>query len=255
METLEDLERQIKELERDKRIEEIKQLRAGAKARWITPTALAALLPLCAGFGLWIVGELKQYNEGFQALAERNALRQEKETLQKQKDSLNIEVSTLLQLKAHYAEQAERLQRDTEAKQETINQTYLSGVFTSTEALYALDHIQGMGPPPNESALNKLNQEFQKLPGETAQVANEVLQRCKMSLEVVKISREVISEFNNAMKVIPAADWTRELQALPTGAIVSGKKIMILQKDDKQRYYDVDAGRYLTEEESKQVSR
>ena len=69
------------------------------------------------------IRELKQYNEGYKALAERDALLQEKVALREQKDSLNIEVSTLLQLKAHYADEAERLQRDTAAKQEAIDKT------------------------------------------------------------------------------------------------------------------------------------
>ena len=56
-----DLQRQ--ELEREKLREEIKQLRAAARTKWITPAALIAMLPLLAGFGVWILGEVKQYNE------------------------------------------------------------------------------------------------------------------------------------------------------------------------------------------------
>jgi hypothetical protein len=60
METDNDIERQIKELERDKRLEEIKQLRADAKTRWITPAFLIALLPILGTFGWWGVEQLKQ---------------------------------------------------------------------------------------------------------------------------------------------------------------------------------------------------
>ncbi|BEU03239.1 hypothetical protein OAG1_20390 [Agarivorans sp. OAG1] len=250
MDAQDDIERQIKELERDKRLEEIRQLRASAKTRWITPTALAALLPLLAGFGIWIVGELKQYNEGYKALAERDALRREKDALQQQKDSLNIEVSTLLQLKAHYADEAERLQRDTAAKQEAIDKTYLRGVFTSAEALYALDHIKGMGPPLDENTLERVRGEIKQLPNETAHIVDDVLQRYEMSLVVIGISRDVISEFENTLKLIPASEWTRELQSMPTGAIVPDRKIMILQKGDQQQYYDVTEERFLNIEEA-----
>ena len=119
-----DIDRRIKELERETREEELRQLKANAKVRWITPTAIAALLPLLAGFGLWVVNEAKQYSEGHQALKDKARLELEKETLQKQKDSLNLEIPTLLKLKEHYAEQAKqyqeqakRLREDVEAKQ------------------------------------------------------------------------------------------------------------------------------------------
>lgn len=60
-----DVDRQLKQLELEKHTEELRQLRANGRIRWITPTALAALLPLLAGFGLWTAGEMKQYSEGY----------------------------------------------------------------------------------------------------------------------------------------------------------------------------------------------
>ena len=84
-----DIEQQIKELDRDKRIEELRRLRASSKTKWISPTVLALLLPLLGGSGLWIVGELKQYSEAYEALAEQDAFEREKDALQAQKDSLN----------------------------------------------------------------------------------------------------------------------------------------------------------------------
>jgi hypothetical protein len=254
METDNDIDRQIKELERDKRLEEIRQLRANAKTRWITPAALAALLPLLAGFGVWIVGELKKYNEGYQALAERDALRREKEALQRQKDSLNIEVSTLLQLKTHYADEAQRLQRDTAAKQDVIDKTYLRGAFTMGEALYALDHIRGMGPGPDANGLQRLRADAKPLPAQAGRTLDDVLQRYELSLELIGITREIISEFDNTLKLVPASDWTRTLQGMPTGAVLPDRKIMVLQrKGDAPRYYDVAGGRFLTKEESERA--
>jgi hypothetical protein len=254
METDNDIERQIKELERDKRLEEIRQLRASAKTRWITPAALAALLPLLAGFGVWIVAELKQYNEGYQALAERDALRREKDALQRQKDSLNIEVSTLLQLKSYYADEAQRLQRDTVAKQDVLDKTYLRGAFTMGEALYALDHIKGLGPGPDRNALQRLRTDAKQLPEQAGTTINDVLQRYELSMELIGITRQIISEFDSTLKVIPASEWTRALQGMPEGSVLSGRKIMVLQeKSAAPRYYDVGAGRFLTKEESERA--
>jgi endonuclease/exonuclease/phosphatase (EEP) superfamily protein YafD len=78
------------------------------------------LLPLIVAFGLWGVAELKQYNAGYQAIAERDQLKEEKKELQDQKDSLNIEVATLLALKRHYAEESQRLREETESQMDFV---------------------------------------------------------------------------------------------------------------------------------------
>jgi hypothetical protein len=254
MDSTEDIERQLKELERDKRLEEIRQLRANAKTRWITPAALAALLPLIAGFTVWIVGELKVYNAGYRALAEVESLRKEKEALQREKMSLNVEVSTMLQLKTHYASEAERLQRDTFAKQEALDRNYLRGVFTSGEAIYALDHMKGMGPPVDQTAVARLRSDAKQLPKESAAALDRLLGYYELSLEIIPISRQVLSEFDSTLKLIPVSEWTKDLQSMPTGYFLAGRKIMeSKRKDDTNKYYDVIAGRFLTPEEARNV--
>lgn len=112
MHSQDNIEHQIKELERDKRIEEIKQLRTKGKRSWITPTVITALLPLLGAFFLWVYGEAKQFNEGFKALQERDQLKTEKHELEQQKANLNIEISTLRDLKNHYEDEAGRLRRE-----------------------------------------------------------------------------------------------------------------------------------------------
>jgi hypothetical protein len=109
-EQLKELEREQKQLERDKLKEELKQLRTARKTVWITPAALAALLPLVAGFGVWTFNEIKQYNEGYKALAERDKLKQEKR-------DLNDEVRTLIASKTNYANEKDRLEREAAAQQ------------------------------------------------------------------------------------------------------------------------------------------
>lgn len=240
---------ELQELEREKLREEINQLRASAKTKWVTPTVLGVLLPLVAGFGVWILGELKQYNEGYRAIAQRDALEKEKTELRQQKDSLNLELATLLQLKAHYAAESDRLRRDTEAKQATIDTTYLRGCFTQAEALYALDHIKGMGPPPDERAMMEVRQQIKQLPETTAAAMNDILGRYELSLTVINISRDVIGEFDDALKLMPASEWTKKLHGMPSGAVLRGRKIMFSNDGDDNAYYDVTEGRFLTEEE------
>ncbi|MGE3808238.1 MAG: hypothetical protein AB7K24_26555 [Gemmataceae bacterium] len=53
------------QLNRDKRAEELEQLKLGRKYRWITPGALAVMFPMLGGLGLWVIDQMKQY-EGTQ---------------------------------------------------------------------------------------------------------------------------------------------------------------------------------------------
>ena len=85
--------------------------------QWVTPAALATLIPLFVAFGGWVYSEIKVYNTGFKAAQQLDILKAEKDRLIKenanisnQKDSLNIEISTLLALKKHYADQAREFQ-------------------------------------------------------------------------------------------------------------------------------------------------
>ena len=129
-----DLEIELRRLECDKRVEEIRQLKVRGRAQWITPAALAAIVPLLAGLGIWVVGKIKQYNEGYRALQEVDRLAAEKDALQEQKNNLNIEVSTLLDLKRHYAEQANELQAKFEERQQQLDATYARARFAAAEA-------------------------------------------------------------------------------------------------------------------------
>lgn len=246
-----ELDRHIKELERETREEQLRQLKANAKVRWITPTALAALLPLLAGLGLWVVGEVKQYGEGYRALRDKTGLEREKETLLRQKDSLNIEIGTLLQLKEHYAEQARRLVQDVEAKQDIMDKTYLRAVFLGSETIYALDHVKGLGPGPDRTTLDAIKADIKTLPKESAGGLEKLLARYNLMSIVIDASRDSASSFRQAVSLIPASEWAKRLRAMPSGSILAGRSIMFSEGPDGQRYYDITEGRFLTKDESK----
>jgi hypothetical protein len=246
-----ELDRHIKELERETREEQLRQLKANAKVRWITPTALAALLPLLAGLGLWVVGEVKQYGEGYKALKEKTTLEREKETLLKQKDSLNIEIGTLLQLKDHYAEQARRLVQDVEAKQDIMDKTYLRAVFLGSETIYALDHVKGMGPGPDRKTLDAIKADIKTLPSESAASLEKLLARYNLMNTILEASRGSASSFKQAVGLIPASEWAKRLHPMPAGSIVPGRSVMFSEGADGQRYYDITEGRFLTKDEAK----
>jgi hypothetical protein len=247
------LDIELRRLERDKRIEEIRQLKARGRAQWITPAALAAMIPLLAGFGIWVVGEIKQYNEGYRALQEVDRLAAEKDALQEQKNDLNIEVSTLLDLKRHYAEQASELQARFEERQQQLDATYARARFAAAEAGYALGHIEGLGPAPDAAALAALRQHRDDLPPEVAETLGQFLERYGLAVEMIGISEKTLAAFGAALEIVPVSDWAAELSYMPSGSIAAGRNVMISQtgRRDGQspRYYDVDEGRFLSESE------
>ena len=245
------LELEIKRLERDKRLEEIRQLRASGRRQWITPTALAALLPLLAGLGVWAFNEMKQYHEGYRALEERDRLAAERTELQQQKDSLNLEVGTLLDLKRHYAEQANDLQARFEHRQQQLDATYARARFATAEARYALSHIEGLGPGPDAAALDALRPALQMLDPGAAETMQQVIERYLLAIDMIAVSEEVLETFDDTLDLVPASDWAVALEYTPSGSIVPGRNIMLLHggrsgRPDEQ-YYDVNHERFLTE--------
>jgi hypothetical protein len=250
METDNDIERQIKELERDKHREEIKQLRADAKRHWITPTVLIAVLPVLGAFAWWFFDELKKYNEAYQALELKDALMKEKEDVRREKDSMNLEIMKMIHERNFYADDVQRMQGERVAMQNAVNEMYLRGTFAMAEMRYALRHIQEMGPP-QDANLQQLRANAKQLPPESGRALDDVLQHYEFSRDIIGLSSEIISDFGNKLKLLPTSDWARALRSMPEGSVLSGRKIMVLQEGGQPtRYYDVDKGRFLTKEES-----
>jgi hypothetical protein len=208
------------------------------------------MLPLLAGLGIWVVGEIKQYNEGYRALREVDRLAAEKDALQAQKNDLNIELSTLLDLKRHYAEQAQELQARFEERQQQLDATYARARFTAAEAGYALGHIEGLGPGPDAAALAALRQHAEALPPEAAETLEQILERYGLAVEVIGISERILAAFGDTLELVPVSAWAADLEYMPSGSIAAGRKVMISQArrgdDRSRRYYDVDEGRFLS---------
>ena len=134
------------------------------------------------------------------------------------------------------------------SKKPSIRPTFVE--YSRVPRPYALDHIKGMGPPPDENALKRVREAMKQLPKETTDIVADILQRYEMSLLVVGISREVIAEFDHTLNLIPASEWTRKLQSMPTGAILPGRKILFSYQGDQRQYYDVTEGRFLSAAEA-----
>jgi hypothetical protein len=113
---------------------------------------------------------------------------------------------------------------------------------------------KGMGPGPDANALQRLRADAKQLPAQSGRTLDDVLQRHELSLQLIGITRQIISEFDNTLKLVPASAWTRTLQGMPTGAVLPDRKIMVSRKKgEPPRYYDVAEGRYLSKEESERA--
>ena len=72
-----------------------------------------------------------------------------------------------------------------------------------------------------------------------------------LAFDVIDIARNIISEYDQVLDLMPASDWTKQLQTNPTGFIIPGRKIMSSKGNEQMRYYDVTKGRFLTDDEMK----
>lgn len=255
-----ELDAEIKRLDRDKKLEELRQLKTAGSpwTRWLTPTVLLALIPLLAAFGAWVMNEFRLYTnqEAFRQLqAEKSALIAEKTALEVQKTGLNIEIQTLLLQKRDYADQAENVRRELEALQRRLDAqqagfdaAYLKSRFTSDEATYALGHVS---LEEERARIDGLKAELDRLPPDLIARFRDALGAFDLQLEIVDISKQILAESNEALKLFPVSEWTRSLEPRPQGYFDSDGRIMIANAGtDDVAYYDVDAGRFLSKEET-----
>jgi hypothetical protein len=105
---------------------EIKQITATKRTSWITPTALALLLPIVGTSFLFIYKEVAKYSNAYQTLAENEdlkvekaALLSEKMALLNEKTAINSDVDRLEAVKRQAVDDAKKAEpgRSTDAKQ------------------------------------------------------------------------------------------------------------------------------------------
>lgn len=253
------LDAEIKRLDRDKKLEELRQLKTAGSpwTRWLTPTFLIAAIPLLAAFGAWMMKEFELYSnqEAFRQLqAEKAALIALKTDLEVQKTSLNIEIQTLLLQKGDYASQTAAvrdelaaLQRRLDEQQAGFDVAYLKSRFTNVEATYALGHVS---VEEEKARLDALKADLDRLPADLITKFRNALGAFDLHLTIVDISKQILAESNEALKLFPVSEWTHTLEPRPEGYFAPERRIMISNAGtDDVAYYDVDEGRYLSEAE------
>ena len=131
----------------------------------------------------------------------------------------------------------------------------MRAVFTSAEAMYALDLVKG-AKAPTEAVIARLRADAKPLPAPSLRVLNDVLQRQQLTAELMQISRELMAEFNGTLKLMPVSKWTQGFQPTLTGQMGGNRKIMVKnQRSSPPLYYDVQMGRQLTAAEAEALRR
>ena len=268
-----DLGVQIKELERDKLQEELRQLKESASKRWIAPTVWLAVLPLLGGFGLWMIGELKQYNKAYQALAKADQLEKEQQAAETKRAQLNGEILTLLAQKTDYAvtagqlektvaqhqqtanrlakevaakrQEVEKWKQELAAQKEKLDQLYLQIVFANFETGYALSHITS-SPSVDPKAVEQIRGDLKTLPKEATERIDNLLRDYQLAFELSKGVEKDLAKNSQDLQKTAVSAWARELQCQgPRGYLMKGRSIMVTKGPGERRYYDVELGKFV----------
>lgn len=240
MTELESLELQLKQLDVQKRQEEINQLRNAGKIRWVTPATLVAIVPLL----LWGLTMVKEYTAAILSLNEVAGLKAQRAELEQQKRDLHGEIASLLALKQHYRDEVR-------ARQDAIDKTYMRGKFTSDELVYALSHVKSLPAMP-ASAIQQLSSNAARLPVDSQRTFNEMLNRAQLTEDIVGYSSNLAAEFQQLFALMAPSDWTKSYQAMPAG-MLAGRRLLISEGVGVKSYYDIDLGRLLTSEEASKL--
>jgi hypothetical protein len=254
------LDLEIKQLERDKKAAELANLRAGERPRWVTPAIFLALLPVVGTFGGWAWNEAMKYRADYGASARVKEL-------ESQSSKINIEIQTLLSWKRDLQDevktsqerlrasqeqlraaegQLKDLQAKVEAKQEQIDKAYLRSKFASSEVSYAISHLSPVARDAERAGLDDLKRTLEPLPADTRRPIERIIANYRLVGDIVAISQRLTRSANEAVQSIPAGDWTQKFQAMPNGSIISNRRIMERRDGGEPAYYDVDSGEHLT---------
>ncbi len=244
-----DIENDIKHLERELKREELRNLRAGRKFMWLNPAALGVMLPIVGAAGLFIINEIRGYNEAYRAIGQLEQSRAEATSLQQQKNDLNQEIVALLALKDHFSNEAKRMEILLEDQQMIADQLYLRAKFAAHETQYAMDHATEIGDRISPQDFRAALESAGPLPLNAQETLSELNERYQIFADMADVSDETLSELLKTLNDFGPSDEARKLEWNPTGMFDAGQKIMTYQNDPNTPYYNVDLGRFLTKTE------
>ena len=244
---------ELRLLEIELKREEIRQLKSNFRFKWLTPASIA--LPLIGGALLYIIAEIKEYSDAHQALAGKKVLEAKISNLERQKDSLNLEIPALLGLKNHYSAEAKKLQGSAnklkvviKERQQKIDQLYLRGYYSAQEGIYALDHARKTKNLDKKTSENLRQQIRSNLP-EASEAISTLVSSYHFYQDMSGVTNKVLEEFTGLLKEITPSEDALKLQWHPEGLFLSGRPIMATIETTPKKYYDINLGRYLNQAE------
>lgn len=173
-------------------------------------------------------------------------------------DAIRREKEILSREIAHGRDRVRDLQEKFEKRQAQLTTTYVRARWTIEETRYALGHFKGMGPKLDEATFDALRTESDKLSRPLSGALRDMISRYEIAAIMIEASEETLAAFGDTLDLIPVPEWAARLEWGPSGAVLAGGNIMVLRDTEgdppRNRYFDVDAGRFLSEEESKDAS-
>lgn len=240
-----DPESDIRRLERERLEEELRQLRARGRAQWVAPATILAMIPLAAGFGLFVWNEIKAmtplYDRVARAdaiLAENDALAAEVAALEQRRANLNVEITSLIAQYGFYVEQARDLQARFEAREQDVERAWTQTRYAVGELTYTLSHVRGYGDRPDFDALRLA---IAPLAPEPRRDLDAALRGYGLCLEIVDIADGGVDLFERTLALLPVPDRIARLRADP-----SMPNLLVWPVEAPEDVYDVEAGRFLT---------
>jgi hypothetical protein len=242
-------ESEIRRLELERLEEELRQLRARGRAQWVAPATILALIPLAAGFGLFVWNEIKAmtplYDRVVKAdaiLAENDALEAEIAALEERRANLNVEITSLIAQYGFYVEQARELRDRFEAREQDVERAWTRTQYAVGELTYTLSHVRGYGDRPDFAALR---QAIAPLDPDVRRGVDDVFQGYGFCLDIIDIAEDGVDSFERTLALLPVPERIARLRFEPSPM----QDVLVWPVGTPEDYYDVEAGRFLTPEE------
>ena len=200
------LEIEKQRLECEKLRAEIEQVRL---TWWKRPGYIGGLAPIV----LALIGFFSAWTSGY---------------FDTQRSNLDTQVESLKVKK-------DALENANQEIQRRIDDAYLRLKVAAYEASYAIGHVRGLGPPP-EDVRDKVDAALDKIPVGVAEIFREVFHQYESTSEIIKITENDLNALHHSLSNIPASDWAAELQPEP-GSTLRAPDGRYYHLED-QRYYD-----------------
>ena len=184
------LEIEKRRLECDKLRAEIAEV---SVAWWQRPGYIGGIAPILIA----VVGFLSVWSTGFFD-TQRATLKSEVETLKVQETALQ--------------NRTEELSRANAEIQQRIDDAYITLKLASSEARYALGHLQGLGPRISDGDRTLVEASLTDVPPGVSALVRELLDRDQLAGTIVPITEQELKGLATSLDAIPASTWATELE-------------------------------------------